>query len=218
MLIELHSKTIFFENPKCASTSIVNAFNELGLYSKDLHCSLAQELGSTSLSKHISVRAYTKRVAPILDEMGIDTSEFAYYGIVRYPLDWLYSWFRFKSSDKYGEQSTRGLDFASFLEAYLIEDPMVRPKHGTLTGNLRTQSQFYDYSAGEGRLPVNLYKLDHISTFVNDLSQRVGQSVSLKRLNKSPSPSNIDLELPASLRLRVLEYLDDDCRLYQEAS
>ena len=106
--------------------------------SDSLNQDLANALGVAKRSKYISARAYIRKILPLLDQMGCEPSLFRYYGIVREPVDWLWSWFRFKLSDLCGDQSTEGLEFSSFLEGYLIEDSASRSAYGNLVGRLRS--------------------------------------------------------------------------------
>ena len=138
----------FLCNPKCASSSIEHAL--------DNYCNIKMLSDfDDAQAKHINARNYYEFVAPLLKkikpQINIDT-----FCIIREPLDWLGSWYRFRTryeiknpAHKYHKNYTGKISFNEFVEAYLSKGD--RPPFATF----KTEYQFDFIKLSENMIGVD---------------------------------------------------------------
>lgn len=128
--------------------------------------------------KHMGIRQFTNRILPLLPDKN---KEIDYFGYVRNPVDWLWSWYSYRSREsiKMRPTYTGGMSFTDFIQAYLEK---VQPPFA----NLGRQS-------GMLTSPHPPFKANRIFKYENQekankyLSDKLGFVVSPeKNLNKSP--------------------------------
>ncbi|MGK7913458.1 MAG: sulfotransferase family 2 domain-containing protein [Synechococcus sp.] len=173
MIVSLKHRFVFLCTPKCASSSIHAALAPYGEISIDAPPPL----------KHTNFRDYTRFIKPYLedkiDEIP-DIGSLETTCIVREPVDWLYSWYRFRSRYKAlgQEQSTADIEFPEFIEAYMSPNPPIYADMGFQ----------YDFVRNEAReIGVDkIFAFENIDDFVAYMSDKVGMTLELKTLNTSP--------------------------------
>lgn len=188
MLISLKHRYAFFCTPKCASNSIEAMLKPHA----EIHL-----LGSPQV-RHTNARQYEEWLQPYLREVSAG-STIERIAVIREPVDWLYSWYRFRARSALRESesanSTAHLDFGEFVDSYL-QDP--QPPYA------QVGSQLEFLLDKEGRLGVDsLYAYDKLDALAADFSARVGQTLSLRAINVSPGKvykSNVLEKLGAVLR------------------
>lgn len=189
MLIFWKKKLVFLANTKTGSTSIEMALESLA------HVSIQRP----PALKHTSATRYRRFVAPYL-ETSAGGGGFETVALIRDPIDWLGSWYRYRlreglpiPANRTGEES-----FASFAEAYLSDD---RPAFA----RLGSQAKFL--TDREGKLAVDhLFRYEEIDHFLEFLEDRLGCEITLPHLNVSPeAPTELSAELEARLRERLAE-------------
>ena len=191
MLISEEHAFVFFCTPKCASNSVEAMLKP---YAR------LQLLGSPPV-RHTNVRTFDAYIRPYLESVAPKT-EFTRVAIVRDPVDWLYSWYRFRSRAELrggaSENSTAGVSFEEFVDSYL--DAESRPAYA----DVGSQAEFLATESGEIGVD-RLFAFDELDELLSFFSARIGKPLSLTALNVSPSKAsqNRAVEQVLSIMRRV---------------
>ncbi len=190
MQVSLKHGFAFLCTPKCASNSIEDMLRPY----------IDIDLQGAPAVRHTNVRQYRRYIQPYLSavapEVPIET-----FALVREPVSWLYSWYRFRARSALRAQdhvnSTAHVNFAEFVEAYL-GDP--QPEFA------RVGSQA-DFLLDEQGLPGvdHLFAYENVQRLVDALSARMGRPLALRSINVSPGRvyrSNL-LENVGALQRRI---------------
>lgn len=172
MQVSLKHRFVFLCTPKCASNSIeamLRPYVDLDLQ------------GSPSV-RHTNVRQYRRYLKPYLLAVAPDT-EFETVALVREPVSWLYSWYRFRARNALRSQKhihcTSHVTFGEFVEAYLANPQPAFARVGT-------QSEFL--MEEDGNLGVNhLFTYEKVQALVTFFSERLGRRLALRAINESPT-------------------------------
>ena len=178
MLVFWEQRLVFLATPKTGSTAIESALESLA----EMAILRPPEL------KHATVRRYRRFLAPFLEKPAGET--FTVVALMREPIDWLGSWYRYRGRDEIGStnRSTRGLSFDDFVRAYLSS-----PRPGF--AEVGSQARFLGGGA-EGGVD-RIFRYERIETFVDFLEDRLNCAIHLPRINVSPegaTPLSPDLE------------------------
>ena len=177
MLIFLKPKLVLFAIPKTATTA--------------LHLALRGEADVKALrvgdkpGKHIGFAEFTTRYAQAL--LGDQTGTFDYVGVMREPVSWLSSWYRFRQADRLDgtAKSTKGLSFDQFVQDFCSANP---PAHA----KLHAQSQLL--CDAQGKVGVNrLFRYDDMASLIRFLEGRLGHAITVEKVNVSTSRASVDL-------------------------
>lgn len=193
MLIFWKERLVLLSTPKTGTTSIEAALESLA------HVAIRRppEL------KHLPAARHQRHLAPLLEAAA--GARFTTVAMMREPVDWLGSWYRFRQRDDIAERerSTRGLTFDQAVTGYLSDPP---------AANMAVGSQARFLCDREGRPMVDrLFRYEAIGDLVAFLEDRLDCRVVLPRLNASPAA---DLHLTAATRSRLTERLAPDLALY----
>lgn len=164
--------------------------------------------------KHTSLRRYRRHIAPFLNDP--DGRAFTVVALMREPVDWLASWYRYRGRAGIGDaaRSTAGMDFAGFVRAYMSDNP---PEYAAVGA----QSRFLD--PGKGRPADHILRYEDMDSVAAFLQSRLAgrhaappalppeTPLALPRRNVSPSRP---VDLPADLRQRLEAHLARDMALY----
>ena len=191
--------------------------------------------------KHTNYRTYKKHLEPYL----IDKGEIAYFEticLVREPLSWLHSWYRFRSrlaakdpKHPAHKNNTFGISFAKFLEAYISPCP---PSFA----NVGCQFDFVKDDANNVGVDT-LFQYEKIDEFCDYMSSKVGEHLKMQYRNVSPKKSYrsgtnlvldrlkhkisktlhlsvasvppVDAAVPPHLRSALYEFIPADFDLYE---
>jgi hypothetical protein len=157
--------------------------------------------------KHLNLRQYRNRILPLLAPLG--PRPFRTVAVIREPLDWLASWYRFRARDeRIGHpNSTARVSFQRFVEDYLTPGP--RPPYA----RLGRQSEFL--TDPQGRVAVDhVFRYEAMEALLEFLSRRLGTEIRPGRENVSP-PAETGLDPATQARLR--EALAADYAIWQQA-
>jgi len=168
MLVFYKERLAFLAVPKTGSTAYHSALASRA----DLVITGPPEL------KHAPIRRYDRFVQNIFRKM-YDT-EMEIMAVVREPIDWLSSWYRFRSrEDRIGHpHSTRDLSFDDFVCAYM-KNP--RPEFA----DVGSQSQFFR-TRNNGFGASHVFKYENQDKILSFLQDRLDMQISLERENVSP--------------------------------
>lgn len=149
--------------------------------------------------KHLTLRQYHAGIEPLLQ--AIPGPPFRTVGVVREPLSWLGSWYRYRARPQLDGQpnSTAGIEFERFVNDYL--SPGKRPRHAALG----RQSAFLRPPQGRGG-PDLLFRYEAMGALVGFLESALGVPLALGRANVSP-PGDLRLgeETAAAFRAALAE-------------
>ncbi len=198
MQISLKHRFAFFCTPKCASNSIEAMLRP--------HIDI--DLKGSPQVRHTSVRQYRRYLAPYLAGVapGVHIETVA---LIREPLSWLYSWYRFRARSELRSQkhvnSTAHVNFEEFISAYLA-DP--QPEFA----RVGSQAEFLAGEEADGAGVDQLFAYEDLALLVDWLAGRIGAPLSLRAINVSPGrvyKSNL-LERLGALERRVRSWLVRD--------
>ncbi|WP_420587073.1 sulfotransferase family 2 domain-containing protein [Ruegeria sp.] len=128
--------------------------------------------------KHAPVRRYDRFFQNIFRKM-YDT-EMEIMAVVREPIDWLGSWYKFRSrDDRIGHpHSTRDMSFDEFVQAYM-QSPRAE------FADVGSQSQFFR-TRSNGRGARHVFKYENQDKILDFLQTRLNMQIELKQENVSP--------------------------------
>lgn len=156
--------------------------------------------------KHATVRRFDRFFQTMFRKM-FDT-EMEIMGIVREPVDWLGSWYRYRSRPELlgHPNATHDLEFDAFVQAYL-QNP--RPAYA----DFGSQAEFFQ-PRSNGKGATHIFKYENQAQIRRFLQDRLKTEIDLPRLNVSPYRS---LELSEDTLQRYQATHADEFRLHEAA-
>lgn len=192
MLIFWDQRLAFLATPKAGSTAVEAALESLA----------AAAMLRPAPLKHTDIATWTRHVGPWLQHC---TGErFSTVALMREPVDWLRSWYRFKQRDDLEdpEHLMSGVSFTQFAADYAAAG-------GPERLNVGTQSEFL---TGGGQQVDRIFRYEDMASFVEYLEDRLDCALELPRLNVPPS---VDVALEASAEAELRDAMHRDVALYQ---
>jgi hypothetical protein len=155
--------------------------------------------------KHMNLRAFQKYMLPYLQTIG--SADIETFCVVREPIDWLSSWYRYRSRPALdgSPRSTNGISFAEFIEGYL-ERPQKR------FANVGYVSHFLRPCHNKPNI-THLFRYDSMDRISSFLTARFKKEVKLAKVNVSPP---MELSLPKSLKTRLEVERAKDFAIYAD--
>ena len=195
MLISLSKNLTFLAMPKAASTSI-----ELALFP---HCDIA--FVNNPRVKHIRYRRYKRFIMPYIENSGFGPLETTC--LFREPIDWLFSWYRYRSRDKISDklQSTAQMNFDEFASRYINQEPVI--------ADIGRSSVFVAGPDGQPAVD-HIFKYDNLDSYVAFLESRFDQKFELEHLNASPKR---EFSLSSQIRKQLEEFLTPEYEIYESS-
>ena len=171
MLVFWDKRLVFLATPKTGSTAVAAALDGLAAIS----------IQRPPEAKHTTAQRYRRFIGPYLRAAA--SADFEVVALMREPLDWLASWYRFRQRDDIPDaaRATGQMSFDAFVRDYMRTP---RPPHA----DVGSQAKFLTVPDGEGRaLAVDrLFAYESIGEFVSFLEDRLDCEITLPRLNVSP--------------------------------
>ena len=192
MLIFFEKKLVFLANPKTGSTAIEAALEPLA--------SLAVQ--RPPVLKHADLKSYAAFIAPWLHS--VTGSTFTTVALMRDPIDWLRSWYRFRLRDD-GEDPVHqmdGVSFEDFAQSYTASDDRIHEEIGS-------QAQFLCH---ETSTVDRVFRYEDILAFTEFMEERLDCVLNLPRLNVPPS---VDVSLTPETEANLRQVMTRDLALYQ---
>lgn len=197
MLIFLKPRIVLLSVPKTGTTALEQALAP--------HAEIV--FRARPEIKHLNLRQYLNRIRPLLGPLG--KPDFQTVAVIREPLDWLASWYRFRARDALigHPNSTALVSFETFVNDYLRPDN--RPAHA----RLGRQSDFL--IDNDDKIAVDhIFRYEALPALVDFLSTRLGRTISLRRSNVSPPAPT---ELAPQSKVRLQQALAGEYAIWQAA-
>ena len=195
MLISLSKNLTFLAMPKTASTSI-----ELALFP---YCDIA--FINNPRVKHIRYRRYKRFIMPYIENSGLGPLETTC--LFREPIDWLFSWYKYRSRDKISakQQSTAQMSFDEFASRYINQDLVI--------ADIGRSSTFVAGPDGQPAVD-HIFKYDNLGSYVTFLETRFDQKFELEHLNVSPKR---EFSLSSQIAKQLEKFLAPEYDIYESA-
>ncbi len=192
MLIFWERRLVFLATPKAGSTAIETALEPLANLAVRRPAAL----------KHTDLASYRRHIEPWLHSVTGD--RFTTIALMREPLDWLRSWYRFRLRDD-GEAPVHemtGLSFEGFSQAFA--DPK-----GLALARVGSQADFL--TEGPDRVD-RIFRYEDMETFTHFLEDCLDCAISLPRVNVPPA---VDVSLSPEQETVLHQVMARDFQLYQ---
>lgn len=194
MLVSYRHRLAILSMPKCASESLTEALAD----------SMDIVIWNNPALKHTYYRRFDRFIRPFLENYAKE--RFETVCMFREPVDWLHSWWRYRSRpgipDK--SRSTKGVPFADFVSDYLDEK--------SPPADIGRQSRFVADRKGEVGVD-RLFRYDRMDNYIAYLEKRLNRKIKLPHKNRSPKRNGPD-RLPDDLMLRVRKEMTIDVDIY----
>ncbi len=195
MLIFWDQRLVFLATPKAGSSAVESALESLASVTMQRPAAL----------KHVSAAQYRTHLAPLL--AGSAGAPFTTVALMREPLGWLRSWFRFRQRDDIEDPQhpMRGRSFEEFANDYM-KNP--RPPHADIGSQAA-------YLCGADNAPMvdRIFRYENIDAFVHFLEDRLDCAITLPRVNVPPA---VDVKLSAATEARLHVHMATDFALYDQ--
>ncbi|AXC49774.1 hypothetical protein DRW48_08810 [Paracoccus suum] len=196
MLIFFERRLVFLATPKAGSSAVESALEPLA--------SVAVQRPATL--KHTSVTEFERHIRPWL-EAAVPGRRFTTVALMREPVDWLRSWYRFRLQDDREEpvHQMDDIDFAAFAESCTGDAPPDYARVGR-------QSAFLVGGTERGPRVDHIFRYEDIEvSFKHFLEDRLDCVISLPRVNV---PLATDTTLPEAIEARLRGALSAETALY----
>jgi len=156
--------------------------------------------------KHSPVFRYNRFFRPMFERVG--GADLELLAVVREPIDWLGSWYRYRQRDFLNGKptSTKGISFEAFCEAYARGD---QPPYA----NVGSQAKFVE-PRPNGTSVKHLFKYENQSGLIGFLEDRLQTTIDLPRTNVSPPR---DLSLTRETEARLHHRCGEDFDVWENA-
>lgn len=194
MLISVRKRFVFVANTKAASTSIEGALGP--------HAEIARPGGPQG--KHIPLGKARYEYRFLFDSPDHPFASFFKFGVMREPLDWIGSWFRYRKGNKVDAPLPAGMTFAQFWEQ---GDWNIRRSDGR---PFLQRDMFCDQRGAV--LADLILPYDRLDELLPAVFAGLGIAASLPRLNVSKlrDPG----EIPAGVAEQLRAHYAEDYALY----
>ena len=194
MLVFPDVRIVLLAVPKTGSTALELAFGP--------HAGVV--LRQPPTLNHLGLNGFDRNLRPLL-ERADGGARFETVAVVREPIDWLGSWYRYRLRDEIAgtPTSTRGMDFDRFVRDCMSAPA---PPHASVGRQSRLVVPAPD------RRVDHLFRYDRIEALVDFLAARIGVAPPLPRRNVSP-PAPLDLAAETEAHLRAA--FAEDFALYE---
>jgi len=197
MMIFFKERLAYLATPKTGSTALQGALQHRA----------SMVLRDPPGMKHTNARGYERKFRAMFERDELAPIETA--AVFREPISWLSSWYRYRQRKAlHGHaNSTHGISFDQFVEAYLSDNPPPYAKLGS-------QGQFVTDQHGE-LLVQHLFQYEDFHHFQSFLENRLGERLTMEVVNKSPE---LQVTLSDELRERLKRVLALDFEVHAALS
>jgi hypothetical protein len=193
MLIFWEQRLVFLATPKAGSTAVEVALESLASVSMQRPAAL----------KHMRAADFHTALGPYLAAQA--GAPFTTVALMREPIGWLRSWYRFRSRDDFEDPDhpMNGKSFDAFAQDYTASKTLPDAEIGTQAAHL---------CGAEGQPLVDrIFRYEEIEAFVRFLEDRLDCAVTLSRVNVPPA---VDVELRPETEAALKRAMAADFALY----
>lgn len=191
MLIFWDQRLVFLATPKAGSTAVESALESLA----------SAAIQRPAALKHADIASFQQHLRPWLEAQA--GGPFTTVALMREPVDWLRSWYRFKLRDDHDspQHQMEGISFAAFAEDYARPDGPARLGIGC-------QHEFL--VNGPHRVD-RIFRYEDFSAFIEFLEDSLNCALEMPRLNVPPP---VDVHLDGEQEARLRQAMQADVALY----
>jgi len=193
---------VFLATPKAGSTAIEKAFLS--------HSQMV--LQGTPAIKHTNYSAFQRFLQPYLASKGFPRESYEVVCAFREPIDWLSSWWRYRSRERLANPSrpqhrnyTGHVSFEQFARAYMEGSEQF--------AKVGRPSRFVRPRPGEAEVD-RVFRYDRLDLLVDFLCEKVGEEVEIGTANTSPERS---YSLSDECEIELREFFAPEYRIYERA-
>ena len=156
--------------------------------------------------KHAPCYRYKRFLKPLFKQVGGQNPELM--AIVRNPIDWLGSWYRYRTRDDLigHENSTRDISFDDFVLEYCKGSPAA-------FANVGSQNKFLRINDGEVGAEY-LFQYEQWDKVISYLEERLTMTITLKQKNVSPA---MKLQLSGTVETKLREKRAEEFEIWELA-
>jgi hypothetical protein len=202
MLLAPAKGFVFLAAPKTGSTAIERSF---------LPHSQVVLRGSPGF-KHTRYEHFQRFLQPFLAAYGYPRDSYEVVFVIREPIDWLSSWWRYRSREELAHTSHPNhrnyaghVSFEQFARAYMKGDEQF--------ARVGRASRFARPRPGEAEVD-HVFRYERLDLLIDFLCEKVGEEVEVGVKNVSPRLSN---SLSESCERELREFFAPEYRIYERA-
>jgi hypothetical protein len=193
---------VFLATTKSGSTSIETAFMR--------HSQMI--LQKPPAIKHTTYAGFQRFLQPFLNSKGFPRESYEVVCVFREPIDWLSSWWRYRSREKLANPRdpkhrnyTGEVSFEHFARAYM--------EGSERFANVGRPSRFVRPRSGQAEMD-RIFRYDRLDLLVDFLCEKVGEEVEVGSANTSPDRS---FYLSEECEIQLREFFAPEYRIYERA-
>jgi hypothetical protein len=193
---------VFLASTKTGSTSIETAFMT--------HSQMI--LRKPPVVKHTTYAGFQRYLQPYLKSKGFPRESYEVVCVFREPIDWLSSWWRYRSREKLANPTdpkhsnyTGEVSFEEFARAYMEGSEQF--------AQVGRPSKFVQPRSGQAEMD-RIFRYDRLDLLVEFLCEKVGEEVEVGSANTSPERSN---SLSEECEIELRTFFAPEYRIYERA-
>lgn len=194
MLIGVEKRFVFVANSKAASTSI-----EMAL----VNAAEIERRGSAQ-RKHIILRAALLKYDFLFGQKKYAPETFFKFGVMRDPVEWIQSWYRYRKGNKVAHPLAEGTTFEEFWHQRVAQSKK--------SGKKQVQRDYFTRWNGEPLIDY-IIPYDALPEHFETITTALGINASLPHQNASKIQS-LDDPLSKDMLEEIREYFAEDYTLY----
>ena len=202
MLLAPGKGFVFLATTKSGSTSIETAFMK--------HSQMI--LQKPPAIKHTTYAGFQRFLQPFLNSKGFPRESYEVVCVFREPIDWLSSWWRYRSREKLANPTdpkhrnyTGEVSFEHFARAYM--------EGSERFAKVGRPSKFVRPRSGQAEMD-RIFRYDRLDLLVDFLCEKVGEEVEVGSANTSPERS---FSLSEECEIELREFFAPEYRIYERA-
>jgi hypothetical protein len=167
--------------------------------------------------KHMSYRGFLKFVAPLIAaQTDLGRSDYEVIAVMREPVDWLGSWYRYRTRDELKKPDnpravnfTGNMSFDDFVRDVCQPDGQ-QPQHA------RIKTPSWVALGGKDWVGIDrLFPYEALESFTNFIAERTGKPIETKAANVSPK---MDLSLATDMQAQLKQHFAFEFALHDALS